>query len=186
MKKGLLLIVLTLAGTFLFAQNGPGSVKGTLKDSTGGDGLSDATVSLMNTSDSSLVSFTLTSNSGYFEIKNIPADRYRLLLSHVNYYNVARHFIIDDSLKFIELGKIPMTDKTKVLSEVIVKSEAPPVTLLGDTVQYNAGSFKTQPNASVEELLKKLPGVQVDNNGTVKAQGETVKKNTRRRERVFW
>jgi hypothetical protein len=51
------------------------------------------------------------------------------------------------------------------------QTKRPPVTLIGDTVQYNAGSFKTQPNASVEQLLKKLPGVQVAKDGTVKAPG---------------
>src|SRR5688500_102260 len=69
-----------------------------------------------------------------------------------------------------------MNDRTKVLEEVLVTSEAPPVTLIGDTVQYNAASFKTQPNASVEQLLKKMPGVEVGKDGTIKAQGQTVNK----------
>ena len=57
---------------------------------------------------------------------------------------------------------------------MVVQAEAPPITLKEDTVEYNAGSFKTQPNANVEELLKKLPGVKVEKDGTVKAQGEKV------------
>src|SRR5438034_9468033 len=69
-----------------------------------------------------------------------------------------------------------MNDRSKVLSEVVVTSEAPPVTLVGDTIQYNAGSFKTSPNANVEDLLKKLPGMKVEKDGTVKAQGEKVNK----------
>ncbi len=69
-----------------------------------------------------------------------------------------------------------MTDRTKVLSEVTITAEAPPVTLVGDTIQYNARSFKTQPNANVEDLLKRLPGVKVEKDGTVKAQGEKVQK----------
>src|SRR5688500_4141942 len=69
-----------------------------------------------------------------------------------------------------------MNDRTKVLEEVLVTNEAPPVTLINDTIQYNAGSFKTQPNASVEQLLKKLPGVKVEKDGTIKAQGEKVQK----------
>lgn len=175
MRKSFILLLCVASSAMVSAQK-KGSVTGTIYDTLAKEPVANATVTLMREKDSSLVSFTMSTNKGYFEIKNIPADRYRLLLSHVNYYNASRHFIIDDSLKFIELGKILMTDKTKVLNEVVVKSEAPPVTLLGDTVQYNAGSFKTQPNASVEELLKKLPGMQVDKNGTVKAQGETVKK----------
>ena len=55
-------------------------------------------------------------------------------------------------------------------------NEAPPVTLINDTIQYNAGSFKVQPNANVEQLLKKLPGVKVEKDGTIKAQGEKVNK----------
>src|ERR1044071_642293 len=74
------------------------------------------------------------------------------------------------------MGNISMNDRSKVLDEVVVKNEAPPVTLINDTVQYNANSFKTAPNASVEQLLKKLPGVQVDKDGTIKAQGEKVNK----------
>ena len=63
-----------------------------------------------------------------------------------------------------------------MLEEVVLAAEAPPVTLINDTIQYNAGSFKVQPNASVEDLLKKLPGVKVEKDGTIKAQGEKVQK----------
>jgi hypothetical protein len=73
-------------------------------------------------------------------------------------------------------GPMVMNDKAKVLAEVVLENEAPPITLINDTIQYNAGSFKTAPNASVEQLLKKLPGVKVEKDGTVKAQGETVTK----------
>ena len=83
-------------------------------------------------------------------------------------------FTVSDNNKNAELGNIVMNDKTKVLAEVIANNEAPPVTLINDTVQYNAGSFKVQPNASVEQLLKKLPGVKVEKDGTIKAQGEKV------------
>jgi hypothetical protein len=61
-----------------------------------------------------------------------------------------------------------------VLEEVVIEAEAPPITMIDDTLQYNAGSFKTQPNANVEQLLKKLPGVKVDKDGTITAQGEKV------------
>jgi len=67
-----------------------------------------------------------------------------------------------------------MNDKAKVLEEVVLANEAPPVTIINDTIQYNAGSFKVQPNSNVEQLLKKLPGVKVDKDGTIKAQGEKV------------
>jgi hypothetical protein len=96
------------------------------------------------------------------------------MISHVGYHNTNVLFKIDEEVKLKDLGQIAMHDVAKVLEEVVVQNEAPPVTLVGDTIQYNAGSFKTQPNANVEQLLKKLPGVKVEKDGTVTAQGEKV------------
>jgi len=153
-----------------------GSVKGIAFDTLAKQAVSNATITLMQKKDSSLISFTMTDNNGNFELTSIQNGEYRLLITHVNYHNHYEVFKIDDEHRNIDLGKIFMNDRNKVLSEVIVTNEAPPVTLVGDTIQYNAGSFKTQPNANVEELLKKLPGVRVEKDGTVKAQGEKVQK----------
>ena len=128
----------------------------------------------------------MTDNAGRFFLDNIPTGEYRLLITHIGYHNSNRLFTITDNNKNIDLGNVIMNDRTKVLEEVIVTNEAPPVTLIGDTVQYNAGSFKTQPNASVEQLLKKLPGVKVEKDGTVKAQGQTVNQCIGRWKRIFW
>ena len=168
----LLFLLLSLAGT---AQKN-GIVKGIAFDTISKQPVSSSTITLLQKKDSSLVSFTIADNTGKFEITGIANGEYRLLITHVNYYNSSQLFTIDDNHKNIDLGKIIMNDRTKVLSEVVVNSEAPPVTLVGDTIQYNAGSFKTQPNANVEDLLKKLPGVKVEKDGAVKAQGEEVKK----------
>jgi hypothetical protein len=98
------------------------------------------------------------------------------LITHVNYYNSNTYFTIADNNKNADRGNVVMNDKVKVLEEVVLANEEPPVTLIADTIQYNAGSFKVQPNASVEQLLKKLPGIKVDKDGTIKAQGEKVTK----------
>jgi hypothetical protein len=155
-----------------FSQSG--SVKGVIFDTSLQQSVPGATITVLKKKDSSLVSFTMADNNGRFQLTNIPNGDYRLLISHVNYHNANRIFSIDNEHKEADLGNIAMADKSKVLDEIII--EAPPVTLVGDTVQYNAGSFKTQPNASVEDLLKKLPGVKVEKDGTVKAQGEKVQK----------
>ncbi|MEI6947515.1 outer membrane beta-barrel protein [Paraflavisolibacter sp. H34] len=175
MKKFLLLIVMVLTGTVLFAQKTPGSIKGTLKDSTGGDALSDATVSLMNTQDSSLVSFTLTSNSGYFEIKNIALGKYQVLFSFQGFNTQKKSVVITEEKPEVNLGDVTMLQDFKTLGEVIVTSDVP-IRVKGDTIEYNASSFATKPNATVEDLLKKLPGMQVEKDGSVKAQGESVPK----------
>jgi len=171
----LLLLVTTLFFAHAFSQKN-GTVKGLAFDTITKQPVAGVTITLMQKKDSSLVSFTMADDNGRFELTGIPNGEYRLLITHVNYHNSHKTFTIDDQHKEIDLGNIVMNDLAKVLSEVVVTSEAPPVTLVGDTIQYNAGSFKTQPNANVEDLLKKLPGVKVDKDGTVKAQGETVKK----------
>ncbi len=168
----LLLTVLFFSGS-LFAQKN-GSVKGVAFDTLAKQPVSSATITVLDKKDSSLVSFTMTDNSGGFELRGIPNGEYRLMITHVNYHNSNNFFTIGEAHKERNLGNIALNDKTKVLDEVVVTSEAPPVTLVGDTVQYNAGSFKVVPNANVEQLLKKLPGVKVDKDGTVTAQGEKV------------
>jgi len=153
-----------------------GIIKGIAFDTVARQPIGSATITLLQKKDSSLISFTMTDNNGRFELSGIQNGEYRLLITHVNYHASNQVVKIDDDHKSIDLGSIIMNDRTKVLSEVTVTSVAPPVTLVGDTIQYNAGSFKTQPNADVEDLLKRLPGVKVEKDGTVKAQGEKVQK----------
>ncbi|MGC4035550.1 MAG: outer membrane beta-barrel protein [Chitinophagaceae bacterium] len=163
-----------LFSTEIIAQRG--TVKGNLFDTLANQPVANATISLLQKKDSALVSFTMSDDKGRFEISNIKDGEYSLMITHVNYHNSYRSLTINETVKETELGRIVMNDLSKVLEEVIVKNDAPPVTLVGDTIQYNAGSFKVQPNANVEDLLKKMPGIKVDKDGTVKAQGEKVSK----------
>lgn len=173
MRKVCILLLFLVLVISAFSQKN-GSVKGLAYDTLAKQPVSSATITVLDKKDSSLVSFTMTDNTGQFELKGIPNGDYRLLISHVNYHNSNTFFTISDTEKQKDLGNITMNDINKVLEEVVVTNEAPPITLIGDTVQYNAGSFKTPPNASVEQLLKKLPGVKVDKDGKITAQGEKV------------
>jgi len=173
MRKFYSLLLFSLCHLAIQAQKN-GTVKGVAFDTISKTTVPDATITILQKKDSSLVSFGMTDNAGRFSIDALPVGEYRLLITHVSYHNSTRFFAITETEKNPDLGNVTMNDKTKVLEEVIVSNEAPPVTLIGDTVQYNAGSFKTQPNASVEQLLKKLPGLTVDKNGTVTAQGQKV------------
>ncbi|MES1218177.1 MAG: carboxypeptidase regulatory-like domain-containing protein, partial [Bacteroidota bacterium] len=168
------LLLFSLGITILTYGQKNGSVKGIAFDTVSKQPIAAATITVLEKKDSSLVTFSVTDNAGKFELKGIPNGEYRLLITHVNYHNSNSFFSINDNNKNADLGNIVMTDVAKVLSEVIVSNEAPPVTLINDTIQYNAGSFKTVPNANVEQLLKKLPGVKVEKDGSIKAQGEKV------------
>src|SRR5688572_9486022 len=161
MRKAFITLCLLVTALTLFAQKN-GSIKGVAFDTLSKHPVSGATITVLEKKDTSLVSFTMTDNAGQFELKGIPVGEYRLLITHVNYHNSSREFVITDNSKNPDLGNIIMNDVVKVLREVVVSNEAPPVTLINDTIQYNAGSFKTPPNSSVEQLLKKLPGVKVE------------------------
>ncbi|MEI2739355.1 MAG: outer membrane beta-barrel protein [Chitinophagaceae bacterium] len=173
MRKIFLLLLSACFTSTLFAQKN-GVVKGIAFDTISKQPVSAATVTVLERKDSSLVTFTMTGNDGRFELKGLTNGEYRLMISHVSYHNSNKYFSITDANKTAELGNLVMNDKAKVLEEVVLAAEAPPVTLINDTIQYNAGSFKVQPNATVEQLLKKLPGVKVEKDGTIKAQGEKV------------
>lgn len=174
-KIYLFILLFTGLSSVALAQRN-GTVKGIAYDTISKQPVAAATVSVLDRKDSSLVSFTMTGNDGRFEVRGLSDGDYRLLITHVNYHNSNKYFTIKESNRNPDLGNLAINDKAKVLEEVVLAAEAPPVTLINDTIQYNAGSFKVQPNASVEDLLKKLPGVKVEKDGTIKAQGEKVQK----------
>ena len=164
MKQIFLFSLLILVSLSVAAQKN-GVVKGQLMDTIAHQPVAGATITLMKRQDSSLVSFSMTDNQGRFELRGLPTGDFRLLITHINYHNSVRFFSITENKKEVDLASITVYDKAKVLEEVVVTAEAPPVTMIADTIQYNAGSFKTPPNTSVEDLLKKLHGAKVTKDG---------------------
>ncbi|MEP6747633.1 MAG: carboxypeptidase regulatory-like domain-containing protein, partial [Bacteroidota bacterium] len=176
MNRTILLIILMLVALLPLAaqKNVTGTLRGKVLDTIGKQSMADATISLMDLKDSSSYGYTVVNDKGVFEMMGIDEGRYRLLITFGGYQNVSRVFSITKEKNIIDAGTIYMQRRGETLQEVIV--ERPPITVKKDTVEYNASSFKTKPNEDVEGLLKKLPGVQVDRDGTVKSQGETVQK----------
>ncbi|MES2881222.1 MAG: carboxypeptidase-like regulatory domain-containing protein, partial [Bacteroidota bacterium] len=174
MKKMFLLCILLSCLQQVQAQKTNGIIRGTLQDSASSTFLADATVSVVRLSDSSLISFSLTDTKGRFEIKNLDAGSYYVVSSFTGLQTFKKNFVISAGNPIIEMGLIKMERFYKTLEGVVI-TEAP-VRINGDTISYRADAFKTKPNATVEDLLKKLPGVQVERDGTVKAQGENVQK----------
>lgn len=157
------------------AQKVNGSLRGKLIDTAARMPVTEATVSLTNAQDSSLVTFTMTSKQGVFEFKGLEEGRYIAVITHQAYETIRRPFSITPASQQVDLGDIILQKGYKMLGEVVVSADAP-VVIKNDTVQFKADAFKTRPNATVEDLLKKIPGVQVDKSGNVTAQGETVQK----------
>ena len=153
-----------------------GQVQGFVADSVTKKPLLEANISVLLARDSSFVQVQTTGGDGDFSIPNLAFGRYRLLISYVGYRPKSVPVTVSAENPSVDLGTIGVQSQTQTLNEVVVVQERPPVSVKGDTVEFNAGSFKTQPNAQVEDLLKKLPGVEVDRDGNLKAQGQDVRR----------
>ncbi|MGZ4118039.1 MAG: outer membrane beta-barrel protein [Bacteroidia bacterium] len=171
MKKYLSLLFFI---TTIFGHAQTSSVKGNMI-SLKGEPLAYATVALLNPADSTLAFFGITNPEGAFEIKNITSGNYLLQSSYLGYKTLYKQLQIPLP-NGENIGALVMQQLSTDLKEVQVIGERIPITLKKDTIEYNAGAFKTKPDAVTEDLLKKLPGIEVDRAGNVKAQGEDVKK----------
>lgn len=149
-----------------------GVVKGRLIDTTYKEAIENATVSLLRDTDTAVLFSIKASEKGAFRIKNLLPGAYRLSISHESYQTATKNFTISPTSPQVDVGLIHMERRPDLLSAVIVKR--PPINVKKDTLEYLANAYTTKPNAVAEDLLKKLPGVEVDKDGTVKAQGETV------------
>ncbi len=148
------------------------SISGTVKD-TVSEPIQSVTVMLLHRADSTLVNFTTTNRNGEFKLNNIRNDDYLLKLSHVSL--MPREIRIRPSdVSNLELGELIMYPISEVLMEVVVRAAQAPISFRGDTVEYDARMFRVPPGSSVEDLLKRLPGIEVDDGGNISAQGENI------------
>jgi len=175
MQKILLFIVVAVIGHQAIAQSL--SVKGQVLDTLSLP-LPSATVMLLNTADSSLVNFGVSDTQGRFELKSADRKEYIFKVSFTGFSTWTRKLLPPEGGSVTDLGKIRMEPENNQIGEVVVQAEQVPVIVKKDTIEYHAGFFKTRPNDNVEGLLKKLPGVEVDTEGTITAQGEQVKRVT--------
>jgi hypothetical protein len=156
--------------------NTRGSVKGLIVDSAGNkQPLPNATVSVRPLgADSTQAEYAVSNKTGAFLFRGLPVGQYFVLITYEGYAHVGRNIRIADSNANVDLGTIFLQRSDELLEAAIV--QRPPMGIRKDTVEYNAGLFATKPNATAEDLLKKMPGVTVDNSGNVTAQGETVQR----------
>ncbi|MHA8067538.1 outer membrane beta-barrel protein [Aquirufa sp. ROCK2-A2] len=172
------LSILSLLTVFSFASLGQTKlgIQGKLVDSSG-RALPQATVMLLQPKDSSLVNYGRSNEQGQFEFKNVKRQAYLLKVSYVSYLPLQMDIKPLDEPS-IDLGNITLKPISKELFEVVVRTAKAPLSIRGDTIEYNAGSFKVPPGATVEDLLRKLPGMEIEADGSIRAQGQTVKKVT--------
>lgn len=177
MKRTLpVLFVLTLAAFQTLSAQLPGrvNIRGILHD-TSGVAVSGATVMLLNPTDSTLVNFTAADKSGGFRFNSVKNEPFLLKVSHVAFMphqmSISRSAVVDANL-----GVITLTPFSQILMQVVVRDARAPIRIHGDTVEYDVTTFKVPPGSTVEDLLRRLPGIEVDASGNVSAQGKDVKR----------
>lgn len=171
-KFYVLLVFLSL--TFAAHSQNSVTIKGKVIDKATALPLESATVYLSSVSDSTVIDYTITDKNGSFLIatKKIQKPVF-LKVSYIGY----RNFIEEQKniLENKDFGVLKIVENDNTLNEVVVKSEAPPIRIKKDTLEFNASSFKVRPDSNVETLLKQLPGVDIDADGKITVNGKEVK-----------
>jgi len=148
------------------------TIKGFVGDSVLKVKLHNAPVSVLNVKDSILRKFTRSAVDGSFTIYGLPAGKYVLMVTYPECADYVDPFTLEGTNTTRDMGNINMQLKSRLLSEVLIKSTTLGMKVQGDTTTYNASAYKIQPNDKVEDLLRQFPGIQIDKDGKVTAQGK--------------
>ena len=166
-------LLLCLVSLCVFSQTNSGSIKGILKDSSGKQVLSLATVTVFIAKDTSIITYRLSDATGAFRVPGLPLNvDCRVLVSFSGYKTFRKDFILTKDETQLDLGTIKLISDANSLEEVTVYAERPPVTIRKDTIEFNASAFKTLPSALLEDLLKKFPGIDIDPSGNIMVKGK--------------
>jgi hypothetical protein len=158
----------------MYSQSASFKITGIIQTEKDKSPLESATIHLEIIKDSTVVSYTISNDKGYFSLEGKSFQKeLRLYVSYIGLKTYSKKITINN--KSLNLGAIIMKSQDNMLDEVVIKSRAP-ITIKKDTLEFNVKSFKTKKDASVEDLLKKLPGVEVDEQGKITVNGKPVNK----------
>lgn len=172
MKKGLPLLLFLCVFFQLNAQSQTSTVTGTVLDENTKEAIELASIRIMNAKDSAYVSGTVTNENGKFTI-GLKTGNYIAQISFLGYKN---KFVNINARGNVALGEIMLSDDGVLLGEAEIVAIAPEIVVKGDTVEYNADSYKVQESAVLEDLIKKIPGAEIDSDGKIKVNGKDISK----------
>lgn len=152
------------------------TIKGAVGDSVLKVKLLNSHISILNAKDSILRKYTRSAADGTFTITGIPAGKYLFMVTYPECADYVETITLEGTSTTRNMGNINMDLKTRLLGEALVKGAAIGLKLKGDTMVYDARAYKIQPNDKVEDLIRQFPGIKVDKDGKITAQGEQVKK----------
>ncbi len=164
-------ILITAAVIFLGLAS-KAQVKGTLIDSATVKPIDNAVIGMVSKATPGDTSYTFTDTKGNFRFEVVPSSSFSIIIRHHGYWPVVKFVPVTKAEKTIDVGSFVLAEDAKLLSEVVVVAAA--IVVKEDTIEYNAESFKVKEGAVVEDLIKKMPGIQVDRDGNVTAQGKAV------------
>ena len=173
-SRFMMVAFLLLSGLSAYAQNSF-SVKLKLVDEGTGEPVGFATVSLTLAGEDEAAKYVLTDSEGKADIAKVKKGSYVLKAEIMGYKTVSQEVVVD---KNVDLGTVKMSEDVEQLDAASVSAVGNPIVVKKDTVEYTASSFKTSDNDMLEDLLKKLPGVEVGSDGSITANGETITKIT--------
>ncbi|MBO7239047.1 MAG: TonB-dependent receptor [Bacteroidaceae bacterium] len=171
MKKVLLLLLLFLS-TFAYAQKKNGTITAEIIGKEDGEALTPATVQLFSLPDSVFRVGAVSDLDGKINLK-VQSGNYFMKISFVGYITVEKNVTVEDE-KTCNVGRISMKQNNTLLDEAVVSAEVPPVTAAEDTLVFNTAAFRVPEGSMLEELIKKYPGVDIAEDGTIKINGKTV------------
>lgn len=174
MTKSPLRILLVAVCACVAAAIYAATVTGMITDASG-EPLINASLRLMN-SDTIFIRGVVTDFDGKFTLHDVNAGNYILESEYTGFAPSYRSITVDSLAQTINLGKIKLNERSNLLDEVSVVAVKTQVKVKEDTIEYNADSYQTRPNAVVEDLIKRLPGVEVGADGSITANGRTVSK----------
>lgn len=172
--KSLLLLASFFVTSFAWSQEM--NVKGTVYDTTGTIPVENALAMAVRMKDSVLLGFTRSDKFGQFELKGFPADTFALTVDHPDFDEKVYYILGHSENHEITIPSIVMPAEMQDVEEVVIYAYKDPIYYKGDTLVYVADSFATHEGAVVEDLLKKLPGLSVDQDGNITSQGEQISK----------
>lgn len=178
MKSGkcLLMLLMILLSPIAFAQQSGVNVTGSVVEQGSDTPIEQATVRLLNVKDSAMVRGVVSARNGSFTLKNVKKGSYLLHITFIGYDPLYQPLQITGKKNPVNVGKLELSDGAIELGEAVVIGKAPEVTVRNDTVEYNADSYKVTEGSVLEDLLKKMPGVEVDSEGKITVNGKEVKK----------
>ena len=176
MKRIITGTVLLLAATFsAFAQTKNITVSGRVVEDTNEPAV-QATVQLLSLPDSAYAAGGATTGNGYFTLPKVSAGKYVLKVSYIGFKNKFIPLHLYANVLNKNVGTVTLETDAIMLSEAVITAEAPQVQVVEDTLMYNSSAYRTPEGAMLEELVKKLPGAEIDDDGNVKINGKELKK----------